>query len=62
MLAKATPSSRAGTKLPTQWQASHRLRQEMLSTLLRNSYETPRMMRANSSIMSAVYSPLNMVA
>ena len=52
MLAKATPHSSAGSAEPANSARSQFARQRGLSTLLRNSKQTPRMIRAARMISS----------
>ena len=61
-LAKATPSSSAGRKLPRNWQASQNVRHVAQSFLLRNSKDTARKIRANNRMSRGAYSALNITA
>ena len=61
-LAKATPSSRLGIRFARKCTPSQRERQAALSTLLRNSKDTARKIRAKSRISRGAYSALNITA
>jgi tRNA pseudouridine-54 N-methylase len=62
ILANATPKSKAGKKLPMNMHVSHNLRQDGLSTLLLNSSDTPRSIKANKINIKGEYNVLNMIA